>query len=318
MATRYSGCVRIEIAYVDSRSQYKATVSERGQHRWSGWVRPPAAQKGSVDSAANYDDAAGAALSFAMDSVKDLDGSVAWPLDGSGTRPMLSRSAPRGSNAARGRSGGMRAVFGDDAIDMTPRYAPTSVMVAGGQTRPVLQAIVHPAGTHPKSPIRDDMKALELRTDRGARWYGVEDAYINAQLRMVVVGTPKGDEVRMKWAVVPVKFRAGGGGAGRSAGRSAGAAVVKWSSVVPYGETQPMLVGEKEGSRFWVEVFRGSSVAYIVRKMSENSRGGERVVREVTTNTGHVYEGDRGRALGIPGAGYAMEIGERLLSGKAR
>ncbi len=91
-------------------------------------------------------------------------------------------------------------------LDMTPRYAPKSVLIAGAGEVPVIRYVVHPAGAHP-GPIRQDMIALELVTPRGSRWYGVEDAYINSQLRMVVVGTNRRDEIRMKWPIVPKKYR---------------------------------------------------------------------------------------------------------------
>lgn len=99
-------------------------------------------------------------------------------------------------------------------IDMTPRYAPTRVYIHGHGEVPVIQAVVHPAGSH-KGPIVSHMKALELRTSHGSRWYGVEDAYINPQLRMVVVGTNRRDEVRMKWPVVPTKHRLHGRTSGK-------------------------------------------------------------------------------------------------------
>lgn len=96
----------------------------------------------------------------------------------------------------------------DADLDMTPRYAPTEVLVVsggGGRTAPVIQSIVHPPGDHPKGcPLVKTITALELKTAFGSRWYGVERAYINSELRMVVVGTPKRDEVRMKWPVCEV------------------------------------------------------------------------------------------------------------------
>jgi hypothetical protein len=95
-------------------------------------------------------------------------------------------------------------------IDMTPRYAPKEVMVAhSGRpgTYPVTQYRVFPPGTHPNSGIINDMTALELVTVAGSRWYGVSDAYINSQLRMVVIGTNRRDEVRMKWKIVPKQMR---------------------------------------------------------------------------------------------------------------
>lgn len=87
-------------------------------------------------------------------------------------------------------------------LDMTPRYAPETVFITSGNTfgnLPVIRYIVHPANTHPKSPIKNDMVALECVTSDGSRWFGVESAYINSELKMVVVGTNKRDEVRMKW-----------------------------------------------------------------------------------------------------------------------
>lgn len=93
----------------------------------------------------------------------------------------------------------------NDSIDMTPRYAPTEVTLSGRRA-PVIRYIVHPPGTH-RGVITPDMTALELVTDRGSRWYGVEDAYINSELKMVVVGTDRRDEVRMAWKVVPKNKR---------------------------------------------------------------------------------------------------------------
>lgn len=96
-------------------------------------------------------------------------------------------------------------------LDMTPRYAPSTVLISNWRTdakgpagwyAPVLQYIFHPAGTH-HGPLKPDWAALQLVTAKGDRWYGCQSAYINSELRMVVVGTPARDEVRMKWDVVP-------------------------------------------------------------------------------------------------------------------
>lgn len=90
-------------------------------------------------------------------------------------------------------------------IDMTPRYAPTTVFIVNGEDivhLPVIQSIAHPPGNHPENcPISKSMTVLELKTAHGSRWYGCDHAYINSELRMVVVGTNKRDEVRMKWPV---------------------------------------------------------------------------------------------------------------------
>jgi hypothetical protein len=86
-------------------------------------------------------------------------------------------------------------------IDRVPRYAPDKVIIARAmKLMPVTQAKFHPAGSH-KGPIRSDMNALELVTDAGSRWYGCERAWINSELRMVVVGFDVRDEVRRTWEV---------------------------------------------------------------------------------------------------------------------
>ncbi len=89
--------------------------------------------------------------------------------------------------------------------DMTPRYAPSSVLVIGNngaRTLPVEQYIVHSPFNHPAGcPIVEDCTVLELRTADGSRWYGCDSAYINSELRMIVVGTNSRDEIRMKWEV---------------------------------------------------------------------------------------------------------------------
>jgi hypothetical protein len=94
-------------------------------------------------------------------------------------------------------------------IDRTPRYAPTSVIIARKMKLfPVLQAIVYAPGTAPKeAPIMSEYTVLELRTEAGSRWYGFERAYINSELRMVVAGFPTYDEVRANWPIVPEEMR---------------------------------------------------------------------------------------------------------------
>jgi hypothetical protein len=92
--------------------------------------------------------------------------------------------------------------------DMTPRYAPKSVLIAGRGTVPVTSTKFYPPGQHPRgSPIVSTMGALELVTPYGSRWWGFDRGYINSQLRMVVQGFGKRDEIRSKWPVVPVKYR---------------------------------------------------------------------------------------------------------------
>lgn len=90
-------------------------------------------------------------------------------------------------------------------LDLTPRYAPSHVYQFDGAKAyrcPVLQYVVHPAGTHQDSPIKNDMVALEMKTQIRSSWYGIQSGYINSELRMVVIGTPSRDEVRMKWEIV--------------------------------------------------------------------------------------------------------------------
>lgn len=90
-------------------------------------------------------------------------------------------------------------------LDMTPRYAPTIDLfptATGFRMIPVEQYIAHPPGQHPAGcPLVKDCTALELRAGNSSRWYGCTQAYINAELRMVVIGTNPRDEVRMKWPI---------------------------------------------------------------------------------------------------------------------
>lgn len=96
-----------------------------------------------------------------------------------------------------------------DGYDLTPRYAPETVLIVNGKAYgdvPVTSYIVHPPGVRPKGcPIKPEYTVLELRTEFGSRWYGCKDAYINSELRMVIIGTSPRDEVRMKWPVCQVK-----------------------------------------------------------------------------------------------------------------
>lgn len=85
--------------------------------------------------------------------------------------------------------------------DRTPRYTPETVMTLKG-IRPVVRAIAHPPGSHPASPIKNEMTAVELVTEAGSRWYGCERAWINSDLRMVVQGCDSRDEARMSWSPV--------------------------------------------------------------------------------------------------------------------
>jgi hypothetical protein len=85
---------------------------------------------------------------------------------------------------------------------MVPRYAPARVMITGRGLEPVTRAVFYPVGQHPASSfIREDMGALVLCTPHGTRWYGCDHAYINSELRMVVIGCDARDEVRTRWEV---------------------------------------------------------------------------------------------------------------------
>lgn len=91
-------------------------------------------------------------------------------------------------------------------LDTTPRYTPDRVMLCDGRLHPVATAILHPAGTAPKGcPLRVDCNALELRTAHGSRWYGVESAHINSELRMIAVGFPAAFEEMRAWQVCKVR-----------------------------------------------------------------------------------------------------------------
>jgi len=84
--------------------------------------------------------------------------------------------------------------------DTMPRYAPEKVMTLKGM-QPVIGARTYPPNTHPTSPIKDEFTALELITPVGSRWYGCDSAYINSELRIIVIGFDSRDEVRSKWEV---------------------------------------------------------------------------------------------------------------------
>ncbi len=87
--------------------------------------------------------------------------------------------------------------------DMIPRYAPSKVVTVQGRA-PVSQYVAHPPNAHPpKCPLVPECTALELRSEVGSRWYGVERAYINSELRMVVVGFPALFEEMAAWEKVP-------------------------------------------------------------------------------------------------------------------
>ncbi len=70
--------------------------------------------------------------------------------------------------------------------------------------RPVTRWVAHPpSDDRPGCPLVPTVTALECVTDKGSRWYGCERAYINSELRMVVVGFPAAFEAVRAWDVVP-------------------------------------------------------------------------------------------------------------------
>ena len=69
---------------------------------------------------------------------------------------------------------------------------------------PVMGVRFHLAGSFGKDvPIRQDANCVELVTEYGSRWFGCERAYINSELRMVVVGFPAKFEEMARWLPVP-------------------------------------------------------------------------------------------------------------------
>jgi len=98
----------------------------------------------------------------------------------------------------------------------------------------------------------------------------------------------------------------------------------KWSAGTPYGANSTTLYLQFEplpqSRATWIEVSRGDRVAYIIRKYREDADGNDKLMKETTTNTEAALSSANGRLardLGLPGAGYAMELAERLLSKKA-
>jgi len=73
MAVRYSGSLKIHVAWSDRLSTYKVSVSRAGRSLWSGTVGAPRSLTRSVDSPVAYDETAHAALSFAADDGADVE-----------------------------------------------------------------------------------------------------------------------------------------------------------------------------------------------------------------------------------------------------
>ena len=92
-----------------------------------------------------------------------------------------------------------------EGMDMLPRYAPSYVNASGRGYFPVNEYVFHSAG-HSIKTIRKDAACVELKTKAGSRFFGCESAYINSELRMVVIGCDRLDQVRMSWPVVPTEY----------------------------------------------------------------------------------------------------------------
>ena len=91
-----------------------------------------------------------------------------------------------------------------------------------------------------------------------------------------------------------------------------------WTQGKLYGSDRVALFGQRADSDLWIEIIEGASVAFIITKMRDAGEQGERVVKKVTTNIRQTDpDADRlARSLGMPGAGYAIEIGEGLLGSR--
>lgn len=90
------------------------------------------------------------------------------------------------------------------------RYAPRTVMTIRNGSRPVVSYTSYPPGAHPPgTPITPTVTALAMLTDRGETgWVGVDEAVINAELRMIVRGgyiNPR-NELARSWRKVPRKL----------------------------------------------------------------------------------------------------------------
>lgn len=85
--------------------------------------------------------------------------------------------------------------------DNIPRYVPDRVITLYG-LETVLRIQSYPPNTHPESPLIPDCTAIELTTQFGTRWYGVDSAWINSELRFVIKGFPSNFSELSKWEKV--------------------------------------------------------------------------------------------------------------------
>lgn len=101
MAKRYSGRAVVTVVYEDRGDAYKASVSVGGKVKWRGRVGAPRSGGGSRDGVVAYDNAARAALSFAMDDRKIDDDEVAFGEHGIHVGRSAASKHPKQANPRR-------------------------------------------------------------------------------------------------------------------------------------------------------------------------------------------------------------------------
>ena len=94
-------------------------------------------------------------------------------------------------------------------------YVPAKLITVWGMM-PVSRYTIYGKGSKLLGcPIRDGMTVVECtgtpdgqyHGTKAVRWFGCRDAYINADLRCVIVGVNPRDEVVSKWDKVPAELR---------------------------------------------------------------------------------------------------------------
>lgn len=105
------------------------------------------------------------------------------------------------------------------ASNEPPKYVPQFIAYDTPTAQPVLQCIAYPPGTHRNQrertvygwrDITPDQTALECRLLGRSLWFGVDDAYVNSEGRVVSVGGVQRQTGRDGWAVVPAHLRGRG------------------------------------------------------------------------------------------------------------
>ncbi len=72
-------------------------------------------------------------------------------------------------------------------MKLVHRTVPTAIFTVRGGMCPVASIVSLPPGTHPTSPIRNELHAIHVTaTNGGGRWFGVAEAWIGSDLRMHV------------------------------------------------------------------------------------------------------------------------------------